>query len=144
MHDALQTSFSGKFIYGLWRPVTAIRNAHRDNNPATEADPNFVSLLANPPYPTYPGNMACLGASSAALFARIWGRDDIPFSLTWTGIAQPDVTRSYNGFRQLADEEARSRIYGGIHFTFDHTASFGSCTQVANYAFNNYLYLMRR
>ena len=139
MHDALETSFSGKFIYGLWRPATAIRNAGRDNDPATVADPTFVSLIPNPPYPTYPGNMACLGASSAALFARIWSLDDIPFSVTWTGVAQPDVTRSHNGFRQLADEEARSRIYAGIHFTFNHTASFGSCTQVANYAFNNYL-----
>ncbi len=140
-HDGLQTSFTGKFVYGLWRPVTAIRGAGRDNNPATEADPNFVSLIPNPPYPTYPGNLACLGALSSALFTRLFGRDDIPFSATWTGVAQPDVTRSYNGFRQLADEQARSRIYAGIHFTFDHTASFGACTAVANYAFNNYLRL---
>jgi len=139
MHDALMTSFSGKFLYGLWRPVTAIRNAHRDNNPATAADPNFVSLLPTPPYPAYPGNVACLGAASSALFTRLWGRDDIPVSVTWPGIGQPDVTRSYNGFRQLADEGARSRIYGGIHFKFDHTASFGVCTDLANYAFNNYL-----
>lgn len=140
MHDALQTSFSSKFLYGLWRPTTAIRNAHRDNNPATEQDPNFVSLIPTPPYPSYAGNMACIGASSSALFARIWGRDDIPFSVTWVGIApNTDVTRSYNGFRQAADEEARSRIYAGIHFTFDHTASFGSCTSVANYVFSNLL-----
>ncbi len=139
MHDALLTSFSSKFIYGLWRPTTAIREAGRDNNPATVADPTFVSLIPTPPYPSYAGNMACIGASSSALFARIFGRDDIPFSVTWTGIAQPDVTRSYNGFRQAADEEARSRIYAGIHYTFDHTASFGSCTNVANYTFNNYL-----
>ena len=140
MHDALETSFSAKFLYGLWRPTTAIRNAHRDNNPATEPDPNFVSLIATPPYPSYPGNMACIGASSSMLFARIWGRDDIPFAVTWTGIApNTDVTRSYNGFRQLADEEARSRIYAGIHFTFDHTASFGSCTAVADYVFSNVL-----
>jgi hypothetical protein len=139
MHDALLTSFSSKFLYGLWRPTTAIRAADRDNNPATEADPTFVSLIPTPPYPSYAGNMACVGASSSALFARIFGRDDVPFSVTWTGIAQPDVTRSYNGFRQAADEEARSRIYAGIHYTFDHTASFGSCTNVANYTFSNYL-----
>ena len=140
MHDALQTSFSAKFLYGLWRPTTAIRNADRDNNPATDADPTFVSLIPTPPYPSYPGNMACIGASSSALFARLWGRDDIPFSITWTGIAPTtDVTRSYNGFRELADEEARSRIYAGIHYTFDHTASFGSCSGAANYVFSNVL-----
>ena len=34
-HDALMTSFTGKFIYGLWRPVTAIREADTDGNSAT-------------------------------------------------------------------------------------------------------------
>ncbi len=34
-HDALLTSFSGKFQYGMWRPVTAIREADRDENQAT-------------------------------------------------------------------------------------------------------------
>ena len=133
------TTFSGKFIYGLWRPALAIREAGRDNNDATAADPNFVSLITTPPYPSHPGNMACIGASSSALFARAWGRDDIPFSVTWTGVAQPDVTRSYNGFRQMSDDEARSRIYGGLHFTFEHTASIGACTSVATYGFENYL-----
>jgi hypothetical protein len=45
MHDALLTSFTGKFVYGLWRPTTAIRAADRDGNPATEPDPTFVSLI---------------------------------------------------------------------------------------------------
>ena len=83
--------------------------------------------------------MACIGASSSALFTQLWGRNDIPFTATWAGVGQADVTRSYNGFRELADEEARSRIYAGIHFTFDHTASFGACTSVAEYVFENYL-----
>jgi hypothetical protein len=138
-HDGLETSFSGKFLYGLWRPALAIREADRDGNDATEPDPNFVSLIPTPPYPTYPGNMACIGASSAALFAELWGRDDVPFSVTWVGINQADVTRSYTGFRHLANEEAISRIYGGIHFGFDHTASFGSCTALGEYAFENVL-----
>ena len=34
-HDALLTSFTGKFIYGLWRPVTAVREADTDGNDAT-------------------------------------------------------------------------------------------------------------
>jgi hypothetical protein len=138
-HDALLTSFTGKFTYGLWRPTTAIREAASDGNAATTPDAEWVSLIGTPPYPAYPGNMACIGASSSALFAQFWGQNDIPFAVTWAGISQADVTRSYNGFRELADEEARSRIYAGIHFTFDHTASFGACTQVGEYAFANSL-----
>lgn len=134
-HDALLTSFSGKFLYGLWRPVTAIREAGRDGNPDTEPDPTFVSLIGTPPYPTYPGNMACIGASSSALYELAFGATTGTFSVTWTGVNQDNVTRSYTSFRHFADEEAASRIYGGIHFYFDHSASIGACRALGAYVF---------
>jgi len=34
---------------------------------------------------------------------------------------------------------ARSRIWGGIHYRFDIEASQVSCTQVADYLFDNYM-----
>jgi hypothetical protein len=139
MHDALLTSFTGKFVYGLWRPTTAIRAADRDGNPATDADPSFVSLIPTPPYPSYPGNMACIGSSSAAVYSVLWGTVTPPLSVTWTGAGQADVTRSYTGFRQMAEEEANSRIYAGIHYNFDHTASFGVCTALGQYVVTNVL-----
>ena len=49
------------------------------------------------------------------------------------------ITRSSNGFRQLADEAAQSRIYGGIHFAFEGLASIGVCNQLADDAVDNYL-----
>lgn len=138
-HDALFVSFSGKFLYGFWRPVTAIREAGRDGNPATDADPGFLPLIGTPPYPSYPGNYACLASSITRVFARYFGRDDIAFSITWAEPAGPGITRGYNGFRQLADEAARSRVYGGIHFNFDTTSSFGVCTNLGDYVFDNTL-----
>jgi hypothetical protein len=51
-HDALFASFSAKFLYGFWRPVTAIREAAGDGNAATAPDPEFTSLIPTPPYPT--------------------------------------------------------------------------------------------
>ena len=139
LHDALLTSFTGKFVYGVWRPVTAIREADKDGNAATEADPGWTPLLPTPPYPGHPGNMACLSAASARVLERVFGHDDVPFSVTWTGTTGPDVTRSYNGFRQLADEGGYSRIWGGIHFRFETLASFGSCTRLGDYAADNVL-----
>lgn len=139
VHDGLLTTFSAKFLYGLWRPVTAIRAADRDGNAATEPDPTWNTLIPTPPYPSHPGNMACIAATSARLMTRAFGRDDIAFSVTWTGVNAPDITRSFNGFRQLADEEADSRIYGGIHFRFETLASFGVCTPLADYVYENYL-----
>jgi hypothetical protein len=136
-HDALLTSFTGKFLHGLWRPVTAIREAARDGNPATEPDPDFLALIPTPPYPTYPGNYACIASSMTRVFARYFGRDDLPFSVTWAEPAGPGITRSYTSFRHLADEAARSRVYGGIHFDFDTTASFGVCIPLGEYVFTN-------
>ena len=136
-HDSLLASFNAKFVYGFWRPVTAIREAARDGNPATEPDPNFLALLGTPPYPTYPGNYACLASAMTRVFARYFGRNDVPFSITWAQPTGPGITRSYNNFRQFADEAARSRVYGGIHFNFDTTSSFGVCEPMGDYIFTN-------
>ena len=140
LHDALLTSFTGKFLYGFWRPVTAIREAGADGNDATVADPTWTPLLPTPPYPGHPGNMACLSAAQARVLERLAGRDDVPFAVTWTATAGgTDVTRSYNGFRQLADEGAISRVWGGIHFTFESQASVGACTLLGDHVAGNAL-----
>jgi len=136
-HDALFVSFSGKFLYGLWRPVTAIRDAARDGNAATDPDPEWLGLLPSPPYPTYPGNYACLASAITRVFARVFGGDEVPFSITWTEANGPGWTRSYARFSQLATEAANSRVYGGIHFDFDTTSSFGVCIPLGDYVYEN-------
>ncbi len=136
-HDALQTTFTSKFQHGLWRPVTAIRRADEDGNPNTAPDANWSSLLGNPPYPTYAGNMAGVGTSQATILALFFGRDDVRYQATWEGAG--GATRSYSGFNQMADEQERSRVYGGIHFTFDQTAGQSAGRNVANYVFLNFM-----
>lgn len=140
LHDGLQTSFTSKFTYDLWRPVTAIRRADEDGNPLTAPDPDWIPLLGTPPYPTYAGNASCLAAASARALQLVFGTDEVPFSVTWTGIApNPDVTRDYDRFSVLAEEFALSRIYGGIHFQFDSDASQSACPRVADYIYANYM-----
>ena len=136
-HDALQTSFVSKFTYGLWRPVTAIRRADEDGNPVTTADPAWTPLLSTPPYPTYAGNAACLSAASAQVLARFFQTNTFAFEVFWEGT--PGWTRSYSSFSALAEEHARSRIYGGIHFTFDTQASQAVCTELADFVFDRVL-----
>jgi hypothetical protein len=136
-HDALQTTWAGKFQYGLWRPVTAIRRADEDGNPNTAPDVNWTSLIVNPPYPSYPGNMAGMGMSQATILALFFGRDDIPYQATWEGAG--GATRSYAGFHQMANEQERARIYGGIHYTFDQVAGQSAGRNVANYVFLNFM-----
>jgi hypothetical protein len=140
LHDGLQTSFTSKFVYGLWRPVTAIRRADEDLNPQTEADPTWLPLLATPPYPSYAGNAACLSAAAARALQIAIGRDDVPFSITWTRtMGLPSVTRSYPSFSQLANDQARSRIHGGIHYQFDSDASQAACPKVPEFTAAHYM-----
>jgi hypothetical protein len=140
IHDGVQTSHASKFVYGLWRPVTAIQRADEDLNPQTAGDTAWSPLLTTPPYPSHASNQACVGTSAARALARAFDSDAMPFSVTWIGTAgNPDVTRSYGSFSQLADEQARSRVYAGIHFTFELTASDESCVQVADYVADNYM-----
>jgi hypothetical protein len=134
-HDALQTTFASKFQTGLWRPLTAIRRADEDGNSDTDQDVNWTSLLGNPPYPTYAGNNAAIGTSQSTILALFFGRDDFSFQHTWEGAG--GATRSYNGFTTMANEEADSRIYGGIHFRFDNVAGQSVGRNVANYVFLN-------
>lgn len=137
MHDALQTTMTSKFVHGVWRPVTAIRRADEDANPNTAPDANWSSLIGAPPYPSYAGNHAAIGTSQATILALFFGRDDIPFQHTWEGAG--GATRSYAGFTAIANEEERSRVWGGIHFTFDQNAGQSAGRNVANYVFQNFM-----
>jgi hypothetical protein len=140
MQDGVQTAQASKFVFQLWRPMHAIQRAGEDLNPNTTADPTWMPLLTNPPYPSYAGNMACIGASSARALALYFGTNDLPFTVQWTGIApNADVARPFPGFWQLAEHQGASREYGGIHFHFDTTASQDVCPKVAGYIYANYM-----
>lgn len=140
IQDGLQTAQTSKFIYQMWRPVTAIQRADEDMNPNTSPESGWMPLLGTPPYPSYAGNMACIGASAARSLSLYFGSNDIPVSVTWTAIpGGTDVTRSFGGFWQLAEHQGLSREYGGIHFHFDTTASQEVCPKVASFVFSNYM-----
>jgi hypothetical protein len=139
IHDALQTTQGSKFVYGLWRPVTAIRAADTDLNAATEPDPTWLPLITTPPYPSYGGNLATIGASAARALELVSGTNDMPVSITWKQSGGPDVVRHYDGFWQAADEEALARIYGGVHYRFDQDAGQHVGRSVAEFVFANFM-----
>jgi hypothetical protein len=139
-NDALQTSFDSKFYYGLWRPIEAIRRAAEDGNPATEADSTWMSLHpTTPPYPTYAGNAATIGAACSTVLSDVFGGDDVAFAVDWGRYGFTGVTRSYDSFSSAADEEARSRVYGGIHFSFDSAAGQQIGADVGGYVTDHFL-----
>jgi hypothetical protein len=52
--DAEITVWHAKYVYGFWRPITAINLADTDGNPDTAPDPSWVPLFNTPNYPEYP------------------------------------------------------------------------------------------
>jgi hypothetical protein len=138
VHDSLQTSQTSKFVYGVWRPVTAVRQADADLNPATEADPAWLPLLTTPPYPSYAGNFASIGGAAARALALAFGTNDMPVTVIWKQSGGlPDVSHQFDGFRQVAEESSESRIYGGIHYRFDQLAGLHIGHTVAGFVFAN-------
>jgi hypothetical protein len=143
LHDSLQTSHTSKYIYGLWRPITAIQHADADANDATVSDLTWTPLIGTPPYPSHSSNIACLATGASRALAKALGSDQLAFQVTWkwTGAAGAgsDFSHQYTALSQLADEAGMARVYGGIHFKFELTASRDSCTRVADYVNDNYM-----
>ena len=74
------------------------------------------------------------------MLARVLGNDAQTFTATWYTATDAVVfAQPYTSLFQLGADEAHSRIWGGIHYRFDIEASQVSCTQVANYLFDNYM-----
>jgi hypothetical protein len=135
-HDALQTTFTSQFIYGRWRPVTAIQRADEDDNPATTADPAWASLLppeATPPHPSYASNASSASAAISRTLSLFYATDNLPFEIDH-GPGLGGV-RNYPSFTSLANEVADSRIYGGVHFSYETVAGQQAGRDVAMYVF---------
>src|SRR5262245_56282985 len=84
--------------------------------------------LETPPY---------RGASAAKVLASFFGSDEIPFTITTS--TAPGGVRSYTSFSQAAEENMVSRIYIGYHFRSACRHGFNQGSQVAHWAFHNYL-----
>jgi hypothetical protein len=142
IHDSLLTSQTSKFVYRLWRPETAIAQADVDGNAATIAENPWVPLLVTPPYPSHSSNMACIGVGASRMLANVFHGDEQSFTATWYSTANPPAivhAQPYTTFSALGRDEGLSRIWAGIHFRFEIDASDVSCSQVADYIYDNYL-----
>ena len=115
MADGYIAGFKIRYVYDLWRPVTAIREGDTDGNDATVGDPTWNSLQNTPSVSDYPSTMSLISGAGAVALAGALGADQIRFSFT-SGPPFPDITRTFTSFSQAAREAADSRVYAGIHF----------------------------
>lgn len=132
--DSLITVWDDKEYWSFWRPITAIREADTDGNPATDPDAAWLPLIATPPYPEHPSGHLGLSGSVVATLQRFFGTDRI----AWTDTNNAGLTRSYTRLSQALREIVSARVWSGLHFRTADEQSVRIARQVANWREHHY------
>jgi hypothetical protein len=123
--DAAIGCWNDKYHWNAWRPITAIREADTDGNPATTADPDWLPLfdpstpvanlpaLVTPPFPEHPSGHNCAAGSIVRTLQYFFGTDKVAITATSN---KSGTTRSWRRLSDVRDESIDARVWGGIHF----------------------------
>jgi PAP2 superfamily len=117
--DSTIAFYDAKYHYQLWRPITAIRLANTDGNPATVGNPNWAPLAVTALDPSYPGAHSTISATGATVLSAFFGNQD---QIQVTSDVLPGVVRTFASYNDVATEAGLSRIYAGQHTRIDHEA----------------------
>jgi hypothetical protein len=128
--DTVIAFYDAKYHYLLWRPITAVREGDKDGNAATTGDAAWTPLLATGADPSYPGAHSAISSAGAAILTGFFGNHD---KIRVTSDALPGVVRSFDSYDAAAGEAGLSRIFGGVHFRFDHEAGARLGSNVARF-----------
>jgi hypothetical protein len=116
--DAGIACYDSKFFYLAWRPITAIRNADKDGNPDTTADPTWQALLPVPGHPEYPSQHGCFTAAfSDALAAALHTKHlDVTMPGGQNGSSSLTTTQHFDEVDDIQRQVVDARVWLGFHF----------------------------
>ena len=147
--DAAIGCWNNKYYYNSWRPITAIREADTDGNPATTADPNWTPLfdpatpvaagqlpLVTPPFPENPSGHNCAAGAILGTLRYFFATDDIGFTAT---SSKSGTTRTFHSLSDVLKENINARVWAGIHFRTSDLQGVKLGMTVARYLHNHYL-----
>jgi hypothetical protein len=165
MADAGMAIWESKYFYDLWRPIAGIRESDPgtgptgtgDGNAQTVGDLNWKPLGApasnlqgpnfTPPFPAYPSGHAGFGGALFQTLRNFYGTDKIAFKFISDefngvtkgndGAVRPVIQRSFSSLSQAEEENGQSRIYLGIHWSFDKTEGIALGREVADWVFDH-------
>jgi hypothetical protein len=111
--DALIGCWDDKDYWSFWRPISAIRGAADDGNPATAPQADWLPFFPTPPYPDHPSGYNCFSAAMMHTAQDFFRTDQVGISLTSpvTG-----TTLTYPRFTAVLKDTIDARIYLGYHF----------------------------
>jgi hypothetical protein len=107
-----------KYLYNLQRPVTYIRD---------HIDGAWLPYIVTPPFLTYASGHSTQSSAVATALTAMFGRKAFTDTTHIDHhLMPPQEPRSFDSFDEAAEEAAVSRLYGGIHFTFDNDDGLAS------------------
>jgi hypothetical protein len=139
MADAAITAWDSKVAYNFWRPLTAIRLGHDDNNRDTVGDPTWEPLINTPNYPDHTSGANNTTAAATRSLAFFFCTDRMTFIARTTNAASPITQITYNRFSDAAEDVVNARIYEGIHWRFADEAARRQGRHVARWTFRHVL-----
>ena len=134
LSDAGAATWKSKYYYNIERPISYIRRVLKNKYPKTT---DWLTALNNPltgekgltpAFPAYPSGHSAFGGAGGKILSSIF--EFTPRNkgtYTFTDLSHLGRTefvstpRSYTSFKQMADENAFSRIPLGVHFKMDCT-----------------------
>jgi membrane-associated phospholipid phosphatase len=121
VHDAFIGCWFTKYVFNLQRPVTYIRN---------NIDATFSPFIATPAFPSYSSGHSSQSGAAAMVLTDLFGITQFTDTThTDHGLVPAQSPRTFGSFDEAAAEAALSRLYGGIHYSFDNDEglSAGQC-----------------
>ena len=164
MADAGIAIWESKYFYDFWRPVDRHSRSRRGHRPdrrrrrqsrdARRSDvhaarragaaicngPNFT-----PPFPAYPSGHAGFGGALFQILRRFYGTDRHRVHVRLRRVQRRDprqrrqraaaAAAQLHSLSQAEEENGQSRIYLGIHWSFDKSEGITQGEQIADYVF---------
>lgn len=134
LNDAGTATWKSKYHYNVERPISYIRRVLKKKYLKAE---NWLTSLNNPltgakgvtpAFPAYPSGHSAYGGAGGKILSSFFEKNKRhPGTYAFTDISHLGRTefigtpRSYTSFKQMADENAFSRIPLGVHFKMDCT-----------------------
>ncbi len=118
LNDGGIVCWRAKYKSNLVRPLSYIQKY---------IDPAWTSFIGTPPFPTYTSGHSTFSGATAGILTA-----DIGSHVSFTDSSKMSygfAPRSFSSFNAAAQEAAISRLYGGIHYSFDNNNGF-TCGQL--------------
>lgn len=139
--DGAIACWNDKYYQRFWRPITAIRLADTDGNPATVADPNWTPLfssappLTTPAFPEHPSGHTAISGAVVETLKNFFGTDKVSFTM-FSGLS--GTSREFDRFSVAMREIIDARVWAGIHFRTADTQGHAMGRKVAHILEVNY------